>query len=546
MPPKLVFVDGDSIKTIKDRDKRRKIRSDIIKRSWASQKSRHTRLVAGSVAGIGSDAQQTLLEKTAMQEIPCLEPPDDAIGVVAHRSSPIISPISHLSSSRSDPFRCFGLEPHDQFNQGILDYCVNELWPGFRPHANYAAEFSQCWFALAAQNAVVMAAIMFSASAHRHLRINMGWSVVTSKHIKRHLQLKGSAIKTLREEFTREIMPDKIDEMIYAILCLSSTENAATSTPRLPDPTNFEPLPLESQWLLLYGRIEFDPTHFNAVLALVRLAGGITKLRTYSLGWLVFFASLMGAAEDVKAPNFPPVDMYGDLYSYQSPMRLLLIFDPPWHHRSLQGGFHAFQYMNIRPEIIQTLLDVSEFSQALERGFAGSLDHKVTTPLLDSRSHLVYRILSLPTSTENIMVQTSMIQNNEEATFALTLYHCARSATQLYSLHVIFPGPRTADVRRILLPKIMEQISDIMNGDGGHSESAMQLIAWACMVAAIASSADTRKDGENTEQWFLYHLSLAAAKLGISDYTGMKEVLQLFGWIDVVCDKHGMVMWNNR
>lgn len=116
----------------------------------------------------------------------------------------------------------------------------------------------------------------------------MGCSAVNSKHIERHLQLKGSAIKTLREEFTREIVPEKIDEMIYAILCLSSTQNATTSPSRLPDPTNFESLPLESQWLLLYGSIDWDPTHFNAVLALVRLAGGITKIRSYSLGWLVF------------------------------------------------------------------------------------------------------------------------------------------------------------------------------------------------------------------------------------------------------------------
>lgn len=254
----------------------------------------------------------------------------------------------------------------------------------------------------------------------------------------------------------------------------------------------------------------------------------------------------MGAAEHVTTPSFPPVDMYGDLYNYQSPLRLLLIFDPPWHHRLLDGGFHALHNLNIRPEIVQTLLDISEFSQALERGFAGSISHKITTPLLDSRSHLMYRILSLPNSTENIMVHSSVYQLSEEPTYVLSLYHCARSAAQLYSLHVIFPGPRTGEVRRILLPMIMEHISAIISQDMGLSEPAMQLIAWTSMVAAIASSADTSQSGENIEKWFLGHLSMAATKLGIFDYRGMKEVLQLFGWIDVVCDKQGMVMWNKR
>lgn len=113
----------------------------------------------------------------------------------------------------------------------------------------------------------------------------MGRPHANSKYIERHLQLKGTAIRALREEFRSEIVPEKIDEMIYAILCLSTTEHAE---PSLPDPSNFESLPLESQWLLLYGSIEFDPTHFNAVLALVRLAGGITNIRSYSIGWLVF------------------------------------------------------------------------------------------------------------------------------------------------------------------------------------------------------------------------------------------------------------------
>lgn len=123
MPPKIVFVDGDSIKTIKDRDKRRKIRSDIIKRSWASQNSRRSRIVTGSAAANVSEAQQVLLVETGVRKSPCLRPQDGAAGVLGHSSSPIMSPTCLLSASRSDPFRCFGLEPNDHFNQSILDYC---------------------------------------------------------------------------------------------------------------------------------------------------------------------------------------------------------------------------------------------------------------------------------------------------------------------------------------------------------------------------------------------------------------------------------------
>lgn len=202
--------------------------------------------------------------------------------------------------------------------------------------------------------------------------------------------------------------------------------------------------------------------------------------------------------------------------------------------------------MDIRPEIIQTLLDISEFSQALDKGFATSIGRNATTPLLDSRSHLVYRVLSLPTSMKEIVVQTAHNQSVEESDQGCPLYACARSAAQLYTLHAIFPGPRTADTRRILLPNIMKQISAMINQDNALGEPALQLIAWTCMVAAIAASADTNQTSENAEKWFLGHMAVAATGLGISDYRDMREVLQLFGWIDAACDKHGIIMWNER
>jgi hypothetical protein len=237
--------------------------------------------------------------------------------------------------------------------------------------------------------------------------------------------------------------------------------------------------------------------------------------------------------------------MYGCLYDYQSPLRLLHIFSPPWHHRALNGGFHALGSMNIRPDILQTLLDISEFSQALEMGLKRSIDKKVVTPLLDSRSHLVYRVLSLPVSVKDILVQTPDDHTGEEFDQAPSLYTCARLASQLYSLHVLLPVPRTAAIRRILVPEIMTQISTI-NKIQVLNESAMQLTAWTCMVAAIASSVDTNETSDSAEKWFVRQLTGAAIKLGISSYEEMREVLQLFGWVDAACDRYGTVIWNTR
>jgi len=238
--------------------------------------------------------------------------------------------------------------------------------------------------------------------------------------------------------------------------------------------------------------------------------------------------------------------MDGCLYDFQSPLEILDITDPHWHQGTLNGGFHAFRALNLKPEVIQTLLDISEFSQALEIGLGRPIDKGLITPLLDSRSHLLYRLLSLPISVGEVLVQTPGIPSDENSEQVSPLYACARLAAQLYSLHVILPVPRTADVRQILLPQIMTQVSAMDKGMATN-EASLQLTAWACMVAAIASSADSDEINNNSmEKWFARHLAVAAARLGIFGYGEMREVLQLFGWVNAACDKHGTIIWHTR
>lgn len=197
------------------------------------------------------------------------------------------------------------------------------------------------------------------------------------------------------------------------------------------------------------------------------------------------------------------------------------------------------------PDVIQKLVDISEFSQALEIGLGRSIDKKLITPLLDNRSHLLYRVLSLPVSVKEILVQAPESHTEEESEQASLLYACARLVAQLYSLHVILPVSRTADVRQILVPQLMTQVSTIDKGMV-ISEESLQPTAWACMVAAIASSADSNGAGGGTEKWVARHPGVATAKLRPFQYKEMREVLQLYGWVDAACDEYGTLIWDTR
>lgn len=122
MAPNVVFVEGYSIKTIKDRDKRRQIRSDIIRRSWASKKSHRNQDTTGFETEAVVANQETLHEEGGLGKAVQLQPQDDTTDILIDNTS-LKSPKSLLSASRADPFGCFGLKSDDRSSQAILDYC---------------------------------------------------------------------------------------------------------------------------------------------------------------------------------------------------------------------------------------------------------------------------------------------------------------------------------------------------------------------------------------------------------------------------------------
>ena len=73
---------------------------------------------------------------------------------------------------------------------------------------------------------------------------------------------------------------------IYTILCLATTPNEVEPPPADPNPFKAELVDL--QWVSLYTRMTFDPTHSAAVMALIEKSGGLDNIREYSVAWLVF------------------------------------------------------------------------------------------------------------------------------------------------------------------------------------------------------------------------------------------------------------------
>ncbi|EXJ70432.1 uncharacterized protein A1O5_06500 [Cladophialophora psammophila CBS 110553] len=384
-----------------------------------------------------------------------------------------------------------------------------------------------------------MSAILFSGSIHQEMRLYVEQSPANHMRLSRQLRLKGAAIKTLRDSLAGGVAFDQIDETIYAILCLAVNQNASLTDRRTPDGSNFDAPFLGVQWLTLYGTMDFDPTHFAAIRALVQRKGGIANLEAYSLGWLIFFAALMGAASRLSPPEFSPVTVHGEPYQYQNPLRLLRVFEMPYHFRLPRGGFHLFERTSIRPDIIQTFLDISEMSQAIQIYLADNRQSRALTDILDSRNDLMYRLLCLP---DTLRGPLSLEENPAFAAQNQGMYHmlylCARLAAQLYSLHVIFPIPTTASIRQTLIPDLLEKVAWFDNLR--TVEGSQQLLLWVCVVTAVAVD----DDDLDTRGWFVSRCRQLISGLGITTYDDLKDLLHLFGWIDSACDRGGFNIWN--
>ena len=246
----------------------------------------------------------------------------------------------------------------------------------------------------------------------------------------------------------------------------------------------------------------------------------------------------MAAASQVSPPAFPPVNMRGQPYHYQNPLRLLRVFEMPHHFKLPMSGFHLFERTTIRTDIIQTFLDISEMSQAIQIFLEHDQYARSFTAILDCRSDLLYRLLCLPATAEEVFASNvPALWFTPEQNMNAMLYLCVRLAAQLYSLHVIFPIPRVASVRQQLIPEITKVVAwfDGRATEDGHK----QLLLWACMITALAAWGE---DSE-IELWSVTWCRQLITDLGITTYDELKDLLHVFGWIDLACDGCGILVW---
>lgn len=238
----------------------------------------------------------------------------------------------------------------------------------------------------------------------------------------------------------------------------------------------------------------------------------------------------MGAAVSLTEPPFPPTGVIGQPYIYESPLRLLRVFNVPWHFA--REGFRMFESIGMGRDHIQTFLDLSEMSQALEICINKAYDKSMLTSVLDSRAHLVYRLLKLPRDAADVLPDTPADET------AFLLYQCARCVALAYSLRVIFPLPQNDQNRSALMPQIVNLIEMIISSPS--ADRYLEFLLWSSVVAAAVTALDDHEISGVFREYVFRLLEMS----DIQDCAEMKSLLRVFGWIDSACEDYTDDIWS--
>lgn len=229
---------------------------------------------------------------------------------------------------------------------------------------------------------------------------------------------------------------------------------------------------------------------------------------------------------------------------YHPPLHLCRLNHIPWHLERPGCGFHALAQTRISPVTLQTFLDLGELSQALQAHAEGLCQQIHTDSLTDCCQILQHRLLSLPRHDpkespcrlrEDSSINTPSSDSAEG--FPQKIYEAVRLASLLYSLHVIYPFPRSKTVvRRQLLPALEKALHEV---DVPSLVGEMrEVLLWSTFVGAIAAL-----DESPPRDWLASHALKLLYLNRVSDFEHLKEVLRSMAWLDSACNPGGMRVW---
>ncbi|KAL2839199.1 hypothetical protein BJY01DRAFT_28966 [Aspergillus pseudoustus] len=474
---------------------------------------------------------------------------------------------SILGTYRSNPFLPMDAVAAELKVTELLDFAATTIWPHFRP-MDYTGNGYRSW-AFPMEDKIQLYAVLYASSYHRDaLRLMYGAEdpVLDSKE---QLEIRGRALSTLRMEVAKLSEPTSptrpFDGVIMCILYLAVNELHKGRMAR--DRSLFTPPFIALQALDVYGGRMYHPLHWNTMQEIIRRSGGIEKIATPRLKWLLSLSDLFGAFQDIRKPLYPMMTVTGRRLDLQPPGLLFqphgyrdastntsaVLFAPPSSSTAPGSRFQELssRWPPLKQDIVTVFIHLGEYS-AVAQHYASAktkCTDKILDLLGDSRNLIHHRLLSLPDESDHISElifdlelphhQTGD-QDQYERLLSQQIYHTCRLSALLYALHATFPIPRFRAPAQSVLSALYPRIEWLR----AHNVSRPVLV-WcvAVMLSVLGDEGGPGSEYASQSEVLIEYMASMVARVEVDSVPALAAFLRSFAWVDVAVGDGWRDLW---
>jgi hypothetical protein len=438
----------------------------------------------------------------------------------------------------------------------LLDFAATTIWPHFRP-VDYTGNGYRAW-AFPMEDRMQLYAVLYAASCHRDvLRITYGAEdpILDSKE---RMEIRGLALRTLRMEVAKlsELTSPTTchDGVIMCILYLAAHEFHKGKMAR--DRSLFTPPFISLQALDVYGGRIYHPLHWNTMQEILQRLGGIEKIATARLIWLLSLSDLFGAFRVIRKPIYPMMTVAGRRLALERPG---LLFQPHGYHDtssillspglSTPPGF-GFRVLSsiwppVKQDIAAVFIHLGEYSAVVQHYTSTKCDDVVLDLLGDSRNLVHHCLLSLPDESgpcelifelpdSHQTADTESEQNKLSLLLSQQIYHTCRLSALLYALHVTFPIPHFRAPAQSILSALVPRI------EWFRARNISQPVLVWCMAVMLSVLGDNTPEFEDLVS---YMVSMSLEEAAVDSVPALLAFLQSFAWVEAAVGDDWTNLW---
>ena len=381
------------------------------------------------------------------------------------------------------------------------------------------SRMSRDWFQQCMRTSGILHTALF-CQAMRAQAVRPGWRAIPANEL---VICQTEAVRAIAHKLTQaETACD--DESIRIVFSLA-WHGSIKQDPPAKSPKQSPLADLQSLRLFM-GTIACDPIHYQGLMNMLNVRGGLEKVDMPGLAFLVSYGDILTASCNLSRPIYS----YGSYAQHASEARI----DDEWlysiqrvdHVLNTLGGGFSILHACLPPDRASKLQSIgsilADLTRASHNFLTGPPEERNKAVMADQRNMAQHTLMTASLLPIDIFVKRD-------------LYELCWYAMVAYSFMAVFPlAPAAARFDR-LAQFIQTALSNHLQVANWHDTP--QLMLWSAVMGALCAT------GTFHREWYIRLLQRERHSLGICSWQILKLKLMDFLWFPCVSDTDGEDLW---